>query len=111
VANSTETFGPEEAQADLGYDDATGVENTAPPKVQAVSVTCAFCGDSMVRRELPRFSRSFGIVVLVVGLLLSIFMMLLLGLPLVLIGTYMASSFRSVWACGECGAMVDRHDK
>jgi len=47
--------------------------------------------------------------VLPLHFLLSAFAVLLVGLPLVVIGAYMAVARRSVWLCRECGAVVDRH--
>lgn len=84
-------------------------ESVTSHEEKAVAVRCAHCGEDMVRDELPRFSRSFGIVVLAIGLLLSIFVSLLVGLPMVVIGAYMAVASRSVWNCQACGAVVDRN--
>ncbi len=75
----------------------------------ASAVVCVYCGEGLIRGELPRFNRGFGIVVLIMGLLLSGFALLLIGLPLVVIGGYMAVASRTVWICQECGAVVDRH--
>ncbi len=69
---------------------------------------CVHCGEGMARDVLPRFSRGFGIAVLIVGLLLSMFMSLLLGLPMAVIGAYMGAANRAVWMCRACGAVVDR---
>ena len=69
---------------------------------------CVYCGEGMARDVLPRFSRGYGILVLIVGLLLSLFMSLLLGLPMVVIGAYMGAASRPVWMCRACGAVVDR---
>ena len=71
-------------------------------------VTCVYCGDSMDRDQVPRFSRFFGIGLLVLGLAVSAVVSLVVGLPLVVIGAYMGSAVRSVWLCRVCSAMVDR---
>lgn len=92
----------QEAQS-LEADDGT------PEASALVAVRCICCGGDMVRDQLPRFSRGFGILVVVIGLLMSVMGMPLLGLPLVVIGAYLAVAIRSVWTCGECGAVVDRH--
>ena len=62
----------------------------------------------MAREVLPRFSRGYGITVLVVGLLLAMFVSLLIGLPMVVIGAYIGAANRAVLACRACGAVVDR---
>ncbi|MHC4662683.1 MAG: hypothetical protein ACYS8W_13460 [Planctomycetota bacterium] len=74
----------------------------------ATAARCIHCGEEMAHHMLPRFSRGFGIVVLIVGLVLSVFMSLLLGLPLVVIGAYLGVASRAVWMCQACGALVDR---
>ncbi len=72
------------------------------------SIRCVYCSEGMGRDVLPRFSRGYGIMVLVLGLLLSMFMSVLLGLPMVIIGAYMGAANRPVWSCRTCGAVVDR---
>jgi hypothetical protein len=76
----------------------------------AAMVRCVYCGEDMVRDALPRFNRGFGICVLIIGLLLSMLMLLLLGLPMVVIGAYMAVASRAVWTCRACRAVVERHE-
>ncbi len=72
------------------------------------SVRCVYCSDGMARDVLPRFSRGYGILILILGLVLSMFMSLLLGMPMVIIGAYMGAANRAVWSCRTCGAVVDR---
>ena len=103
---STTLKDPKEEQADAERTGTPERENEPPPPR---AVTCVYCGEGMIRADLPRFNRGFGLVVLIMGLLLSAFALLLLGLPLVVIGAYMAVARRSTWTCQECGAMVDRH--
>lgn len=76
---------------------------------KATAVKCAHCDGGMVRDKLPRFNRGFGIAILIIGILLSSFALVLLGLPMVVIGAYMASTSRPVWTCQACGVVVDRH--
>lgn len=73
------------------------------------AIKCVYCDDDMVRGELSRYNRVFAIAILVIGVLLSVFAMLLLGLPMVVIGAYMTVTSRSVWMCRACGVVVDRH--
>ena len=75
---------------------------------KAPTVKCVYCEDFMVRDHVPRFNRTFGIGLLVLGLVISAFMALVIGLPLVAIGAYMGSATRHVWVCPACAAMVDR---
>ncbi len=74
----------------------------------AAAARCAYCGEGMARDVLPRFNRAYGIAVLIVGILLSLFMSLLLGLPMVVMGAYMGVANRVVWTCRACGVVVDR---
>jgi len=99
---------PMEEQADVERKKSPEHENETSHG-QKAAAACVYCGEGMVRDELPRFNRGLGIVVLIMGLLLSVFFMLLLGLPVVVIGAYMAVASRSVWTCRGCGAVVDRH--
>ena len=71
-------------------------------------ITCVYCDSDMVREELPKYNRVFAIAILVIGFLLSVFAMLLLGLPMMVIGAYMTVTSRSVWRCRACGVVVDR---
>ncbi len=101
---------PMEALTDFDSDEDAGVEaETALAEEAASNARCVYCGDGMVRGELPKFNRGFGIVVLILGMMLSIFMLLILGLPMVVIGAYMVVASRSVWTCPGCRAMVDRN--
>ena len=72
------------------------------------AIKCVYCDDDMVRGELPRFNRVFATAILAIGLLLSVFAMLLLGLPMMVIGAYMVVTSRSVWVCRTCGVVVER---
>jgi len=81
---------------------------TFPGDGAVATIKCIYCGDYMVRDRLPRFNRTFGIGLLVLGLVISAFMALVIGLPLVAIGAYMGSATRHVWVCPACAAMVDR---
>ena len=85
----------------------SGASRTAEEEL-VPNARCVCCGEGMAREVLPRFSRGYGITVLVVGLLLATFMSLLLGLPMVVIGAYMGAANRAVWTCQACGAVVDR---
>jgi hypothetical protein len=82
----------------------------APPMGHAgeVKCVCVHCGHPMMREKLAQFNRAFGIAILVLGILLSFFV-LFVGLPLVVIGAYMGIASRAVWTCLSCGAVVDRH--
>ena len=100
-------------EADLGRAESPEIViETSGEQKAAVEVKCrcAHCGDLMVREKLPRFNRIFGIALLVVGIVLSLFM-LFAGLPLVAIGAYMGVASRTVWVCRTCAAVVDRDDK
>lgn len=88
-------------------EDEAWLERELAPVKQS-GARCVYCGEGMARDVLPRFSRGYGIMVLIVGLLLAMFMSLLLGLPMVVIGTYMSVANRAVWMCRACGAVVDR---
>ncbi|TET32575.1 MAG: hypothetical protein E3J72_19455 [Planctomycetota bacterium] len=98
-----------EAQRNGEGDENVKRENeTLPQEEAAGAARCVHCGEGMAQYVLPRFNRSFGIVVLIVGIVLSIFMSLLLGLPLVVIGAYLGIVSRAVWMCRACGAVVER---
>jgi hypothetical protein len=94
---------------DAGKDDGLEGDGESSAGEELVSsVRCVYCSEGMARDMLPRFSRGYGILVLVLGLLLSMFMSVLLGLPMVIIGAYMGAANRPVWSCRTCGAVVDR---
>ena len=77
---------------------------------EMVTAKCAHCGGEMTQETVARYSRGFGIAILILGLLFCVFLpgLLLLALPVVLIGAYLGWSSRSVWNCTSCGAMVER---
>ena len=86
----------------------TSDSETSDGEEFAAAARCVCCGEGMAHNVLSRFSRGYGITLLIVGLLLSLFMSLLLGLPMVMIGAYMSAANRAVWMCRACGAVVDR---
>ena len=90
-------------------DESTSIGGEAGAQQQSVTqVRCVCCGEGMYHEILSRFNRGFGMVVLVMGLLISLFMSLLLGLPMVIFGAYLSAASRSVWMCPTCGTVVDR---
>ncbi len=107
-------------QVDVERDESIRQEDEALPpnpdndldptghREEPAAARCVYCGEGMARDVLPRFSRGYGIAVLIAGLLLALFMSLLLGLPMVVIGAYMGAASRPVWICRACGAVVDR---
>jgi len=99
-------------EADLehaeGGEREIGTSRTSKAAVE-VKGRCPYCGDAMVRGKRPHFNRAFGISLLVVGVLISLFM-LFVGLPLVVIVAYMGIAARPVWVCAGCAAVVDRDD-
>ena len=94
-----------DAEKDVGLRREEEASRGEEPAVEA---RCAYCGAGMARGVLPRFNRAYGIAVLIVGILLSLFMSLLLGLPMVVIGASMGVANRAVWTCRGCGVVVDR---
>ncbi len=96
-------------QPDASRDGSPGDDGESSAEEDLVAtVKCVYCSEGMARDVLPRFSRGYGIMVLILGLLLSMFMSILLGMPMVIIGAYMGAANRAVWSCRTCGAMVDR---
>jgi hypothetical protein len=96
-------------QPDAKRDESLGDDSESLAEEELVAtVRCAYCSEGMAHDVLPRFSRGYGITVLLLGLLLSMFMSLLLGMPMVIIGAYMGAANRAVWSCRTCGAVVDR---
>ena len=94
-----------DTEKDVGLRRGKGASRGEEP---AAAARCVYCGEGMAHDVLPTFNRAYGIVILVVGILLSLFMSLLLGLPMVMIGAYMGVANRTVWMCRACGAVVDR---
>ena len=98
-----------EEQLDVMTEESLGRKDEAwHGEELAAAATCVYCGERMAHSVLPRFNRGYGITILIVGLLLSMFLSLLLGLPMVVIGAYMGAANRAVWTCRACGAVVDR---
>jgi hypothetical protein len=96
-------------EEDVEKDKIADQENEASQEANA-AVKCAHCGENMFCGVLPRFNRFLGIIILVMGVLLSLFTSPLLGLPIVVIGAYMAAASRSIWMCESCGTIVERID-
>ncbi|MHC4199116.1 MAG: hypothetical protein ACYSU0_03930 [Planctomycetota bacterium] len=98
-----------EEQLDVMTEESLGRSSEAwRGEELAAPARCVYCGGGMAHNVLPRFNRGYGIVVLIVGILLAMFLSLLLGLPMVVIGAYMGAANRAVWTCRACGAVVDR---
>jgi len=110
VEESTSIAEPTREQVDVRKDEALEPESkTSHGKKASDAIRCVYCDDGMVRDELPRYNRVFGIAILIIGCLLSLFSLLLLGLPMAVIGAYMAVTSRSVWMCRACGVVADRN--
>lgn len=95
-------------QSELQQENVSEQGIVSPGDVAIPTIKCIYCGDFMVRDRLPRFNRTFGIGLLIVGLVSSASLSLVVGLPLVAFGAYMGRANRSVWVCRLCAAMVDR---
>ncbi len=105
-----ESAGLDERADDQTYLDTEEVpEPDSETEVPALVARCVYCGGDMVRAQLPKFNRGFGIVILVMGLLFSLFT-LVVGMPIVVVGAYLSVASRSVWGCRACGALVDRNE-
>jgi hypothetical protein len=98
-----------EEKTDVKKEKTVDQENETSQEAIA-AITCAYCSEKMFRYVLPKFNRTFGIIILVVGVLLSLFMSPLLGLPMVVIGAYMGVASRAIWMCESCGTAVERID-
>ena len=96
-----------EEETEVERDKIVDQEDEASQEAIA-AIKCVYCGENMSCNVLPRFNRSLGIIILIVGVLLSLFMSPLLGLPIVVIGAYMGAASRSVWMCKSCGTVVER---
>lgn len=83
--------------------DNVVMSNQASPAVK-----CIYCDAHMFQDEIPRFSRVLGIVILIMGVLLSLSIWFF-GLPMVIIGAYMSVASKPVWTCKGCGVVVDRY--
>ncbi len=74
-----------------------------------VAVRCRHCDGELLERTLPKHSRGFAMLLIVLGILCffliggSIF-----ALPLLLIGLYMYTASRKAWVCQQCGAVVEK---
>ena len=96
-----------EEDVPLMSDSETSYRGESSPEAQRVA-RCVCCGEGMAHEVLPRFSRGYGILVLIVGILLAMFVSLMLGVPMAVIGAYMGAANRNVWVCRACGTVVDR---
>jgi hypothetical protein len=70
---------------------------------------CNVCNGSMKPYTGPRYSRKAGGFLVVAGAFTSLFWIgPVLGLPLFLIGTYMAGAKRQLWVCEDCNTAIER---
>ena len=110
MEESTGIAEPTREQVNVEKDKVSELENeTWRGRRASDAIRCMCCDDGMVRDELPRYNRVFAIAILVIGCLLSLFTLLLLGLPMAVIGAYMAVTSRPVWICRACGVVAERN--
>jgi uncharacterized SAM-binding protein YcdF (DUF218 family) len=67
----------------------------------------------MRKKWVAKHSQALALLMLFLGLIFSLFGLftffpLLLGIPLLLLGLYMASATRRLWVCRSCGAAIER---
>lgn len=76
---------------------------------KTVTVRCTHCDGELLGKTLPKHSRGFGLLLIVLGIL-CFFLIggCVLALPFLLIGLYMYVASRKVLVCEQCGAMVER---
>lgn len=73
-------------------------------------VLCKACGGRMKKAIIHKHSKKFGAGLIVLGVGCSLFWVgLVLGIPLAIMGIYMAAAKKPVWMCGECQSMLDRY--
>lgn len=72
-------------------------------------LTCSFCGGEMKLFTGPKYSRTTGAFLIVLGLFFILFWIgCVLGIPLLLIGLYMIGARRSLWVCEDCNVAIER---
>jgi hypothetical protein len=72
---------------------------------------CNLCNGEMKEYTGRRYGMKAAVVFIVLGLLACLFWVgPVLGLPLALIGIYMAASKREMWICQDCAAAYEKVD-
>lgn len=75
-------------------------------------VLCKACGGRMKKAIVAKHSKKFGAILLVSGIVCSLFFIgLVLGIPLIFMGIYMVSAKRPIWMCPECRSIIERYEE
>lgn len=70
---------------------------------------CTLCNGEMHPYTGPRYSKKVGGFLIICGIFATLFWIgAVLGIPLFLIGLYMASAKRQLWVCKECNTAIER---
>jgi len=70
---------------------------------------CSLCNGEMEPYIGPKFNRKVGGFLIVSGAFATLFWVgAVLGVPLLLIGSYMAGAKRQLWVCQECNTAIER---
>ena len=73
------------------------------------ALVCTFCNGQMQPYTGQRYSKNAGVVLVVAGILTSLFWVgVVLGVPLLLVGLYMIGAKRRLWVCKECNTAFER---
>ena len=72
---------------------------------------CNLCNGEMQEYTGPKYSKKLGGFLVLAGILSTLFWVgAVLGIPLLIIGLYMAGAKRNLWVCKECNTAIERID-
>ena len=72
-------------------------------------IICSLCNGEMRPYTGPRFNKKFGTFLVLAGIFSALFWIgAVLGVPLILIGIYMAAAKRQLWVCKDCNTAIER---
>jgi hypothetical protein len=70
---------------------------------------CNLCNGEMKLYNGPRYSRKAGGFLIVAGAFSTLFWVgAVWGVPMILIGMYMAGARRQLWVCGDCNTAIEK---
>lgn len=70
---------------------------------------CNLCNGEMKPYQGPRYNKKVGGFLIAAGAFTTLFWVgAVLGIPLFLIGLYMAGAKRQLWVCKDCNTAIER---
>ena len=77
--------------------------------MKSAALTCSACHGTMTAYTGPKYNKNVCLFMIISGIFCILFWIgAVLGIPLLILGIFMASSKRKLWVCKDCNIAIER---